>query len=100
MGCGGSSEELIDINLSFTPTELGDFILDMEQDKINKVFENKDSKPKRELVHVLQLSLYYYLLQKNQRANSNTKPSVIENQMQRYKNDELLGEKLEPIAKW
>mmetsp|Transcript_885 Transcript_885/g.721 ORF Transcript_885/g.721 Transcript_885/m.721 type:complete len:135 (+) Transcript_885:1-405(+) len=99
MGCGGSAE-IVELDTEFTPTALGDYILDLEEDKIKRIFEYKSSRPKQELIDVLQASLFFYLVSKNQIQNPDTRGSKIEDQMQIYRNDEKLREKLLPIAKW
>ena len=99
MGCGGSAE-IVSLDTEFTPTALGDYILDMEEDKIKQCFENKPFKPKEELIDVLHVALFYYLISKNQLQNPKVKRSKIANQMQIYRDDEKLKRKLTPIAKW
>eukprot|EP00483_Globobulimina_turgida_P002675 UN02680 len=99
MGCGGSVEA-IDLDLSWTATELGDYILDLEEEKIKTIFECKESKPKAELVDVLHLSLFFYLIHKNQRANPKKKAQDVENQMEAHRNDAKFLEELGPMAKW
>eukprot|EP01083_Nonionella_stella_P025587 70438_1 len=101
MGCGGSSTpESVELDLKWTPTELGDYVLDLEEEKISLIFESKAAIPKHQLAEVLHLSLYFYLVYKNQRLYPNQKASNIENQMKVYKNDEKLRNDVEPIAKW
>ena len=99
MGCGGSAE-IVDLDTEFTPSALGDYILDMEEDKIQQCFEYKAAKPKEELIDVLQVALFLYLISKNQIQNPRVKAAKIRNQMDIYRNDENLKDKLLPIAKW
>ena len=99
MGCGGSAE-IVELDTEFTPTALGDYILDLEEDKIKRIFEYKASKPKEQLIDVLMASLFFYLVSKNQIQNPDVRGSKIEDQMQIYRNDEKLKNKLLPIATW
>merc|ERR1712129_378256 len=80
----GSSPHKIDfaLDLEWTPSALGDYILDMDDDQINLVFNGKETKSKNELNDVLAQSLFSYLTVKNQRANPDCQSSVIANKMQ------------------
>lgn len=99
MGCGGSAE-IVELDLEFTPTALGDYILDLEEDKIKRIFGYEASKTKEELIDVLMNSLFFYLISKNQIQNPDVRGSKIEDQMQIYREDEKLKRKLVPIATW
>lgn len=100
MGCAGSAQIDFAMNIEWTPTELGDYILDLEEAQINEIFEGKESKPRGKLVDVLSLSLFYYLTSKNQRANPDHKASNIASKMEPYRTDHKLMDEVEPIAKW
>eukprot|EP01083_Nonionella_stella_P176228 615996_1 len=100
MGCSGSKATIVELDLSWTPTELGDYILDLEEEKIKRAFEFKKSLPKSGLIDVMLRSLIFYLVYKNQRTYTDLKASDIEQQMETQRNDDKLRHDLEPIAKW
>eukprot|EP00484_Ammonia_sp_Unknown_P024367 CAMPEP_0197044504 /NCGR_PEP_ID=MMETSP1384-20130603/20540_1 /TAXON_ID=29189 /ORGANISM="Ammonia sp." /LENGTH=134 /DNA_ID=CAMNT_0042475967 /DNA_START=66 /DNA_END=470 /DNA_ORIENTATION=- len=99
MGCGGSSEQTVELDLNWSPSQIGDYILDLEEADIRRLFEGQDSKPKEKLIEVLELSVYYYLLKKNQSTHS-VKAEVIEKQMQPHKGSDKIRHELIPIATW
>merc|ERR1719474_420154 len=105
MGAGmcKSSAEGLEFDRNWTPEDLGDFILDCDEDKILRIFDNRATRPRKELMAVLQNSLFYYLVHKNHRDEyPKKKEYAIQRAMddQGFKTDAKLKEQLEPLCKW
>ena len=102
MGCAGS-KEMLEFDLSWTPTELGDFILDCDEDKILRIFDNRATRPCKDLIVILHNSLFFYLVHKNhQNEHRKKKEYAIQRAMesQGYKTNAKLRDELEPLCKW